>query len=99
MKVLPLVRTLSCISLLINFLLPFSLFAQTFTPIIGDYKCAEFPDGSKYLVKTTSTGFVLVKTADVKKKYKKDHRLYKQRLKKSMSCLRTLKKQELRKEN
>jgi len=54
--------------------------AQTFVPIVKNYECAQFPDGSEYLVKRTATGFALVKTAEVKESFNKERRILKQRI-------------------
>jgi len=65
--------------------------AQTFTPIVGDYQCAEFSDGAQFLVKATNTGFQLVKTSDVKESFNKERRILKQRLRTTNELLREFK--------
>lgn len=55
--------------------------AQTFFPIVQDYECAQFPNGEEFLTKRTSTGFQLVKAAEVKEKYKAERRILTQRTK------------------
>ncbi len=46
---------------------PSNLVAQTFTTIIDNYACAQFPNGQQAVVELTSTGFLLVRSSDVRK--------------------------------
>lgn len=55
--------------------------AQTFFPIVESYECAQFPNGQEFLTKRTSTGFQLVRAAEVKEKYKAERRILAQRIK------------------
>ena len=54
--------------------------AQVFTPIIDDYACAQFSNGSQYLTRTYSSGFLLVKVTDVRKYYNTERKILKQRI-------------------
>lgn len=74
-----------------------SIYAQTFTPIVGDYQCAEFSDQSRFLVKITDTGFILVKSSEVQKKFNSERRIIKQRLKVINELLAAFKKSRVSK--
>lgn len=55
--------------------------AQTFVPIVENYECAQFPAGEEFLVQRTTTGFQLVKTAEVKERFNSERRILAQRIK------------------
>jgi len=46
---------------------PSNLAAQTFTTILDNYACAQFPNGQQAVVELTPTGFLLVRSSDVRK--------------------------------
>ncbi len=54
--------------------------AQTFTPIVGNYQCGQFPNGAEFLVRTTTTGFELVRKSEVQALFGRERKILKQRL-------------------
>ena len=71
---------------------PMASNAQIFTPIVGDYSCGQFPNGAQFLVKQTSTGFILVKSSVVKETFNKERRIIKQRISTLNDLLKDFKK-------
>ena len=54
--------------------------AQVFTPIIDDYACAQFSNGSQYLTRIYGSGFLLVKVTEVRKYYNTERKILRQRI-------------------
>lgn len=75
-------------SLLLSFFPARDTSAQIFTPITGDYNCAQFPDGAQYLTKVTAGGYLLVDSKQVIKAVKARKKVLNGRLKVIQNALK-----------
>ncbi len=79
-----------CALFVLSFALPVAE-AQIFTPITGDYNCAQFPDGAQYLTKVNDSGYALVDSKQVLKAVNAQKKVLNGRLKVLEQALKNFK--------